>query len=166
MCIRDRCNATCVFPSPRPSERVPFGTGPVVSRLSAGGDSLRTYDPRPFGMLQELFQRIDRPEGLAGPWPEPLQAFLKNQDFEGALAEIRNNSASAAAFKKRFWRWFNMFRIMKFVHFARERGFPDIPVGDAASELLRILDPDHTGIPSVGTNPKKLLLIYRMLDNR
>ena len=27
------CNETCVYPSPRPSDRVPFGTGPAVARL-------------------------------------------------------------------------------------------------------------------------------------
>ena len=161
-----QCNTTCIFPSPRPSDRVPFGTGPVVSRLSAGGDPLLTYDPRPIGMLKELFNRIGEPEILTGPWPEPLQSFLESQDFKGALEEIKANSASKAAFRKRFWRWFNMFRIMKFLHFAREHGYPDIPVGEAAAELLRAIDPEHIGIPSIGKDLKKLLLIYRMLDLR
>jgi len=169
-----QCNATCVFPSPRPSERVPFGTGPAVGRLSEGDDPLLTYDPRPFGMLKDLFAGIGNPEvhndsglgNLKGPWSEPLQSFLENQDFNGALNEIRANSASARAFQKRFWRWFNMFRIMKFLHWARERAYPDIPVGDAAAELLRLIDPENKGIPSVGSDPKKLLWIYRMLDLR
>jgi hypothetical protein len=159
-----QCNTTCVFPSPRPSDRVPFGTGPVVSRLSSGEVVLHTYDPRPFGMLKELFEGIGKPDALAGTWPEPLQSFLESQDFKNALEEIHGNSASEPAFRKRFWRWFNMFRIMKFLHYARERGYPDIPVGEAAAELLREIDPENTGIPSVGKNPKKLLLIYRMLD--
>ena len=59
-----------------------------------------------------------------------------------------------------------MFRIMKFLHYARERGYPDIPVGKAAAELLREIDPEGIGIPSLGTDPKKLLLIYRMLELR
>ena len=161
-----QCNTSCVVPSPRPSDRVPFGTGPAVSRLAAGEDPLMTYDPRPFAMLKELFMRIKQPELLTGPWPEPLQSFLEKQDFNGALIEIRSNSASASAFRKRFWRWFSMFRIMKFLHYARERGYPDVPVGEAASELLRVIDPESKGIPSVGSDLKKLLLIYRMLDLR
>lgn len=177
-----QCNTTCVFPSPRPSDRVPFGTGPVVGRLSSGKGPLMTYDPRPFEMLKELFDTITHAEVSEGKWseiqigrwnellsdpcPEPLQAFLEEQDFNGAIEEIRSNSASAPAFRKRFWRWFNMFRIMKFLHYARERGYPDIPVGDAAAGLLRAIDPEGTGIPSVGSDLKKLLLIYRMLDLR
>ena len=161
-----QCNATCVFPSPRPSHRVPFGTGPVVRKLSEDKGPLVSYDPRPFGMLRDLFALIDQPDKLAGSWPEPLHSFLEEQDFSQALEEIRRNSASTSAFRKRFWRWFNMFRIMKFLHFARDFGYPDIPVGDAAAELLRAIDPEHIGIPSIGKDLKKLLLIYRMLDLR
>jgi hypothetical protein len=170
----DQCNATCIFPSPRPSDRVPFGTGPVVDRLSTGDDPLHTYDPRLFSMLKALFADMGNAEIHRDPWPgnlhaartEPLLSFLENQDFDGALKEIRENSASAPAFRKRFWRWFNMFRIMKFLHWARERGYPDIPVGEAAAKLLRLIDPEGKGIPSVGSDLKKLLLIYRMLDLR
>jgi hypothetical protein len=39
-------------------------------------------------------------------------------------------------------------------------------VGKAAAELLRVIDPGGEGIPSLGTDPKKLLLIYRMLELR
>ena len=125
-----------------------------------------TYDPRPFTFLNELFMAINQPEQLTASRPEPLQSFLDTQDFNGALKEIRSNSASASAFRKRFWRWFSMFRIMKFLHYARERGYPDVPVGKAAAELLRVIDPGGEGIPSLGSDPKKLLLIYRMLDLR
>jgi len=161
-----QCNSTCVHPSPRPSDRVPFGTGPAIRRLTECEDPLMTYNPKPFVLLKEFFEEIKRPEKLSGRWPEPLQTFLEEQEFEAALAEIRKNSASAPAFRKRFWRWFSMFRIMKFLHFAREHGYPDIAVGKAASELLRQIDPENRGIPSVGSDMRKLLLIYRMLDLR
>ena len=166
------CNATCVRPSPRPSDRVPFGTGRAVSQFVKGEDSLLTYHPEPFRMLGGLFSDINalysvpNAHSVLNRLPGILQEFLETQDFEKALTEIRSNSSSPEAFRKRFWRWFNMFRIMKFLHFARERGFPDIPVGDAASELLRVIDPDREGIPSIGNDVLKLLLIYRMLDLR
>ena len=161
-----QCNATCVIPSPRPSDRVPFGTGPAIRRLTECEDPLMTYNIKPFVMLEKFFGELDRPEKLAGTWPEPLHSFLKEQEFERALEEISGNSASSAAFRKRFWRWFSMFRIMKFLHFARERGFPDVPVGEAASQLLRQIDTESRGIPSLASDLKKLLLVYRMLDLR
>jgi len=161
-----QCNSTRIEPSPRPSDRVPFGTGPAVSRLAASEEVLLSYNLRPFAMLKDLFNRIKQPEKLTGPWPEPLQSFLEEQDFGEALKEIQSNSASASTFRKRFWRWFSMFRIMKFLHYARKRGYPDVPVGQAAAILLRKLDPEGLGIPSLGSDPKKLLSIYRLLDLR
>jgi len=161
-----QCNSTCVVPSPRPSDRVPFGTGPVVSKLMKSEDVLKTYNSRPFVMLKRLFEGIINTGNLNEKTPEPLKSFLVEQQFDAALEEIRSNSASSEAFRKRFWRWFNMFRILKFIHFARERGYPDVPVGEAASELLRMIDPENLGIRAVGYDLKKLLLIFRMLDVR
>ena len=152
------CNTTRVVPSPRPSDRVPFGTGPAVekylkdkarlsageARLSTGEARLTTYHPGPFRMLAGLFSGMDTlggetaPETIIRSQPTVLSEFLQIQQFSEALKEIRANSASLAAFRKRFWRWFNMFRIMKFLHFAREHGYPDVDVAEAASELLKI----------------------------
>jgi len=167
------CNATCVFPSPRPSDRVPFGTGLAVSRLLQEGEVLKSYHPEPFQMLQRLFRRTEAlfepetdPGSVLQGLPPLLLEFLSEQKFTQAVIEIRSNSASPAAFSKRFWRWFNMFRIMKFLHFAREGGYADVPVNQAASQLLKQIDPSGDGIPSLGDNSLKLLLIYRMLDAR
>jgi hypothetical protein len=164
------CNSTCVIPSSRPSDRVPFGTGLAVRRLSIQSEILSTYDPRLFEMLRNLFSGLGTlrtgkgMDQMIKAQPAVLQSFLEEQKFEGALEEIRRNSASASAFRKRFWRWFNMFRIMKFLHFARERGYPDLSVAKAAPQMLQMIDPESLGIPSLGAHVIKLLLIYRMLD--
>ena len=165
------CNSTCVQPSPRPSDRVPFGTGLAVNRMLEGEDALLTYHPEPFKMLLKLFEKVDgfyknepNYESVTGGLPKLLIDFLEEQKFMASLEEIRDNSASLPAFRKRFWRWFSMFRIMKFLHFAREKGYPDVAVEEAASELLRQMDPAGTGIPSISTDARKLLLIYRRLD--
>jgi len=150
------CNSTCVHPSPRPSNRVPFGTGPVVRRLSEESAGLRkdqaasaqghagmlyTYHPEPFRMLRSFFSGLDgyfdKNMDTAGVMTQAhplLQEFLAKHDFAAALEEIRANSSTLPAFRKRFWRWFNMFRILKFLHFARENGFPDMPLPQALQE--------------------------------
>ena len=82
------CNTTCVIPSPRPSDRVPFGTGLAVSRMIEEKEVLTTYHPEPFRMLQKLFKQMDRLyktpailrifiDGL----PQILTDFLKEQKF-------------------------------------------------------------------------------------
>jgi len=183
------CNATRVVASPRPSDRVPFGTGPVVEKYvreqavqTSEQSQLTTYHPEPFGMLARFFSgidsmygnpadgsatetTIDSSTGSAHLTQEPvLTEFLESQDFNAALAEIRGNSASLPAFRKRFWRWFNMFRIMKFLHYARARGYPDVGVGIAAFDLLAQISPGKTKRPAIHPGLNKMLQLYRQQD--
>ena len=184
------CVSTRVVPSPRPSGRVPFGTGPVVNKLIREGVELTTYDPQLFEMLRLFFSGMDRmfqesdpdhmftegdqdlmvPEddqdnGISKESLSPvLVRFLESQQFENALREIRANSASLHAFRKRFWRWYNMFRIMKFLHFARENGYPDIPVVEAAKKLLDHFPSFKSEIQKGSLNAGELLQIYRKID--
>jgi len=164
------CLATRVIPSPRPSDRVPFGTGPVVARLITFDETLTTYDPRSFKILRLFFAEMETlyTQSLAAEQivslPDVLRKFLDSQKFEDALKEIRGNSASYPAFQKRFWRWFTMFRIMKFLHFARERGYPDVPVEKAAIDFLKEIPVEGAELSGKSTDLSLLLDIYRKRD--
>ena len=165
------CNTTRVVPSPRPSGRVPFGTGPAVERYLETGEPLMTYHPGAFRMLKVFFSDMamlgsDRdPGSITREQPGVLARFLDEQEFGTALLEIRANSASPATFRKRFWRWFNMFRIMKFLHYAREYGYPDMEVGKAANILLQHLMDDAETLGSrQKTSMNDLLLLFRHAD--
>lgn len=164
------CATTRILPSPRPSDRVPFGTGPVVSRYIRTGENLLTYNPELFPILKAFFEGLvimynevtwDR---FLASLPSVLREFLEEHNFVGAIDEIRGNSASYPAFRKRFWRWFNMFRIMKFLHYARKQGYPDIPLGEASLELLSRIRPSGVQLPDKSQDLLKLLHIYRRLD--
>ncbi len=163
------CVTTRVIPSPRPSDRVPFGTGQVVRRLTREGEVMRSYDPELFRMLQVFFEGMEKGfiSADSGDWiasqPPVLKEFLDAQKFDGALQEIRSNSASYPAFMKRFWRWFNMFRILKFLHFAREQGYPDIPVEKAAADFLARMQPYRNG-QNHPKNLNGLLTTFRQID--
>lgn len=164
------CNSTRVIASPRPSTRVPFGTGPVVKRLTGGSDLLATCHPVPFLMLRDLFEGLQifypgkNHDQFLESQPRVLLDFLEGQHFNQALHEIRKNSGSPAASRKRFWRWFNMFRIMKFLHYARDHGYPDLPAGVAALQFLRQLRPEGIEIPPDSSDLKNMLLIFRRMD--
>jgi len=163
------CTATRVIPSPRPSDRVPFGTGPVVGKIISSGEVLTTYNPRPFELLRQLFSELktlyehSKVADLMVSLPIVLTNFLKTQKFSEALSEIRANSASYPAFQKRFWRWFNMFRIMKFLHYAREQGYPDVPADLASLDLLKIISPSSLEGPA-DLGFVELLELYRRLE--
>jgi hypothetical protein len=136
------CNTTTVYPSPRPSDRVPFGTGPEVRKqLKNPGLPYLTFAPELFQHLRvfystapSLFKEIGSTSFL-----ESLHPFLRNyllrNKFNEQLEEIRGNVASEQAFHQRFLRKFNMFWILKYLHFAEERGVHKVEVREAVEGL-------------------------------
>ena len=129
-------NRTRVVPSPRASDRVPFGTGRAVREYQRG-EAMTTYPLRAFDDLRELFAQV--PALFASDprrMPPAIEAFLATVDFPAALAEIRSNTTSPQAFAKRFFRWFDGFLAMKFIHFARDRHHGSADVTDAARSML------------------------------
>lgn len=134
-------NSTRVIPSPRRSHRVPFGTGKAVGDLLDSGNSCLSYSPRSF---EDLRRFLSAP-GEGRPPPEEAIAasmgtFLESVSYEERLAEIESNVTTPEAFRARFFRWFNAFQVMKYVHHARDRYHPDVPVNEAATWLLEAMD--------------------------
>ncbi len=152
--------ATKVIPSPRPSHRVPFGTGRAVGELLKNGGQYLTYSPRSFEDLQ-VFLREDLHElsdlvAFYARIPESIREFLRLNGFEKKLSEIQLNTSNAEAFQKRFWRWFDAFLVMKYMHFARENYYPDVEVTAAAGWLA-----DQLKISVTEPTPKSMLLAFR-----
>jgi hypothetical protein len=75
------------------------------------------------------------------------------------MKEIRTNTAGPKSFRKRFFDWFNMFRIVKFMNFVHPRLYEKQPVGDAATELLKALGKNCTS-----GDPAGLLQYFRQLE--
>jgi hypothetical protein len=153
-------NSTAVYPSPRASNRVPFGTGRAVSDwLQRSGR--KTYPLQAFDDLRVFLQSVPSLKGspLEG-MPESIRTFLAEQDFEQALGEIRSHTSTPAAFTKRFLCWFDGFRAMKFVHHARDRFYGDEEVQVASAKLLT-----RIGKLPVGGSLSELLHAYRKLDS-
>lgn len=134
---------TTVFPSGRVSRRVPYGTGRVMETwLNSDQDSYLVYSAKVFHDMKALFTSVEQffdvvaAERMIKQLSEPLIHFLGSQNFLDGLAEIRQHTSSLDAFEKRFFRWFNAFRTLKFVHFATERYYPKVAVEKAAASLL------------------------------
>ncbi|MEL7589207.1 MAG: glycosyltransferase family 2 protein [Prolixibacteraceae bacterium] len=121
-------NTTCVYPSARVSARVPFGTGAALQKWVKGDDRLRqTYNFRSFADLKNFFDLatflypVDRYDPEAWGISEPVSRFLENDHFGEALHQIRQNSSSPGAFAKRFFQYFNAFKVLKFLNFTHTR---------------------------------------------
>ncbi|MBK9016168.1 MAG: glycosyltransferase family 2 protein [Saprospiraceae bacterium] len=85
--------ATKVIPSPRPSHRVPFGTGRAVGELLKNGGQYLTYSPHSFEDLQVFLSQelhglhgLEDLEALYARLPESIGRFLRLNGFEKKLA--------------------------------------------------------------------------------
>ena len=85
--------ATTVIPSPRESDRVPFGTGKAMLDWMKNTDQdFLTYNPRIFetlsqffGSVNDLYESPDRDPEI----PRTMQAFLEKEDFIQKIREFR-----------------------------------------------------------------------------
>ena len=162
-----KCNnlvTTTVIPSPRISDRVPFGTGKAIGEIVQNNKAYDTYHPNIFKDIKELFENIDPLYTSTNTWQsllasDALKTYLKTQDFDEKLSELKSNTANLSSFKKRFFQWFNAFQLMKFANFAREKYYGTMPVDEAATWLLK-----EFGEEADFQDEKTLLLAYRALD--
>ncbi len=161
-------NSTTVFPSPRISERVPFGTGTSIAKLSdTSGETLLTYNLQAFKELKITFSLTERIYSSSiqdlgvcyDLQPSAIQGFINKKEWIEKITEIKNNTSSPESLKKRFFDWFNMFKIVKYLNFVHSGMFQKIPVEVAALELIEELRIDvHSKEPS------ELLLEFRKLE--
>jgi hypothetical protein len=159
--------STTVYPSPRPSDRVPFGTGKAIRDVLCGRE-IKTYPLEAFLDLKQLVEGVPELYGVGNgksserlaTWPRSVRDFLAEQKFAEVLAEIHQNTSSEGAFLKRFFRWFDGFRAMKYVHHARDCVYGEGTVKDQSARLLAALNCGSSG----GKDLLDLLKIYRGLD--
>ncbi len=158
-------NNTTVFPSPRISDRVPFGTGAAISKMIKNkNNDFGTYDFESFVILKNFFRQI--PDLFQNFYynnvPEIIREFLVTNEFEKDYAKIKSNSPNLQIFEKRFFNWFNAFRVIKFLNFAHEKYFSKKKVKEEASELLKNY---HKNI-TIPEKEKELLFLYRNIQNK
>jgi hypothetical protein len=162
------CKKAVVYPSPRPSDRVPFGTGAAIQTALAGNEGIKTYNPGLFEILQDFFNIL--PEVYhnytSGKTNTPrnlhpvLAEWLETISFNERLNEILSNTSDETSFRKRFFRWFNMFRMMKFLNHAGMT-YPLQAVEDAATEFL-----SQRNLYRGEKTARELLLRYRELERQ
>lgn len=127
------CNSTTVYPSPRISDRVPFGTGKAIGDMIAGKQSdYKTYDPESFKIIDQFIQHcLNWFKNDKFELPDQLMEFFSTDKVLLKLREIKSHTSSYTTFKERFYLWFDAFRLMKTLHFLRDHHFQNIPVTQA-----------------------------------
>ncbi len=163
-------NNTVVYPAGRVSTRVPFGTGRAMNNwLQSDSRTYQSYNLKTFTALREFlcevsaFYSWDIPqiEAFLKSLPENVCHFLVDQEFSRNLEEIKKQSASYSIFENRFFRWFDAFLLMKYVHYSRDNYYEDGAVELQSKALLKLLFPK---MDLHDLNPLQLLGCYRNLD--
>ena len=139
----------------RRSDRVPFGTGAAVIKITDLTDPVRDfrfYDPAVFELLQQWLQ------SLPAIWKsrsKDLATNIENQALLAGLKQIKTDQALDHAFRQskdldQFTRqmhtWFDAFRTLKLIHILRDLHLPTISyaelVGSQTYSRLLTKDPD------------------------
>ncbi len=164
-------NTAMVIPSPRKSDRVPFGTGRAIGAwlLNTKADYL-TYAPSTFEDLRRFFElslncykltaesQINAYYDLS---PISIQGFVNSVDFVKSIDETNRQSTTREAYEKRFFQWWDGFMILKFVHYCRDEHYPLLTLTDALDWLFEKLE-----ISIDNESLKDKLLHLRMYDKR
>ncbi len=140
-------NSTRVIPSPRPSDRVPFGTGRAIMKwVNKEETTYSTYDFESFVQLRLFFQLIPEfylnrknPEIIIEQIPDSVNRFLSTYFFEDRLKEMDKNTSNINSYTNRFYNWFNAFMVLKFVHFYRDNYGNNKSLYGEASRLAKKL---------------------------
>ena len=134
----DKCfeiNDTIVFPSERKSNRVPFGTGKAINDIEQNEGVMMSYNPNSFyvieNFLTQIFLKYPNIENINVSQPS-LMEYLEGENYSDKLQEILRNSTDIQSFTKRFFQWFNAFRLMKCLHYMEDK----IPLEDAVSQYM------------------------------
>ncbi len=116
-------NTTTVFPSSRITDRVIFGTGVAVNQIiNKYNFDYPTYTLKSFENLGQFFSQIPHLhkhdfEIEKLDIDASLTEFLQVNKIGQVLTEIRRNTKTENSFVKRFYRWFNSFKIIKYLNF-------------------------------------------------
>lgn len=121
-------NETTLYPSDRTSDRVPFGTGHAIDKMLSM-ENFETYHPKIYEALapvNEVDSWINGATDVQKSLPEALQAFCETMNFQEELLKIREQSGSDENFRQRYYAWWDGFKVLKFIHFARDHFYPNV----------------------------------------
>lgn len=148
----ERIDSTKVYPSSRPSWRVPFGTGQRVTRfLKEAQDEYVLYNPETFLILKQWIEVFHSEEiyetgkylRAAKQIDNSLHEFLVRNSFEEDWNKILGSSKSQEQIMKQKLIWFDGFRTLKLTHFLRDNGYPLINMFDALDKLFEMTGDNH-----------------------
>ena len=163
-------NSTRVIPSSRVSDRVPFGTGAAMSKwIDNDETTYLSYCFDAFESIKKLtvlvdsfykcsFENITEKCNLL---PDSLKAYVMQNGIEKAISEAEKNSSTLINFRKRFYVWFDAFRVIKFLNWSHEKYYKKEAIFNASIQYL-----EKTNAIRNFSEIEELLMYLRELDRK
>lgn len=139
---------TCVYPSARASQRVPFGTGKRIARFLAGThNEYLLYNPRIFEILAAWLEIMRAPFNYnestilskARLIDPILKSFLISSDFAAVWSRIRRNVKDEKTMIRQFNDWFDGFKTLKLINYMSKGVYPPVNMFAAVNDILNML---------------------------
>jgi hypothetical protein len=158
-----------VYPSIRISDRVPFGTGPIIKRMvDQFSDSFKTFSFDSFVALKDVFKNVERffiaREKLKVEdftQNAVLQHFINHLNLVEEVRELASNCSVQQVFAKRFFQVFDGLTVLKWLNFAHQNGYGQ---GELLKEAELLLNNLGVQLSEDEKNPEKMLNIFRSID--
>jgi len=118
----------------RQSDRVPFGTGPAISKLLREKNIQQAkifYHPQIFVELKKWLETIEMSRTHKFdelPLPTNTLEALKHTGANKAIQAARKVSTSTESYNKHLHTWFDAFKTLKFIHQLRDRSYPNLDI--------------------------------------
>ncbi|MCG8673570.1 MAG: hypothetical protein MI867_29550 [Pseudomonadales bacterium] len=145
----------CLGLSDRPSDRVPFGTGPAVNSIELQDNpdqDFKLYHPEIFSLLRQWHQCIDQlfEKTLEDALSQSTQPASNTNNLKAAqliealraigiakaLLHARDHSKTSQQFCQHLLQWFDGFRTLKLIHWLRDHYYPSIAYQTWKNQLL------------------------------
>jgi hypothetical protein len=161
-------NTTTIIPSSRISDRVPFGTGAALKKWSDTDCSqLVTYNFSAFLMLKDFFLMLDKIYTatsteiplLLKNIDSTLLNFLEHNQYIDNIQIIKQNTTTLQSFKSRFFKWCNVFMLIKFLNSTKDSKIVQQNIQKATNELLKHI---HPGMPEISSTTELLMLMRKI----
>lgn len=162
----EQLRGTTVYPAPRPSHRVPFGTGRSVSRTLAGdAGEVMFYRPECFRILgswleiltDSLNSNSSSLLARAAAVSLHLADYLEISGFPGTWEKLRRNHGKEEALRSAFHGWFDGLKTMKLIHHLSAHPYLRCEPGEALPPLLA-----WAGAERVNSIARQLALLRRI----
>lgn len=140
-----RLQGTVVYPSSRPSQRTPFGTGRSVSRWLAGEkEAIRFYRAESFLLLGAWLKLAESlwncsaggVMAAARDLSIHLGNFLETVGFADRWSRLQRNHRQKETFLAAFHTWFDGLRTIRFIHYLGAGPWPPGTAEEILPELL------------------------------